>query len=371
MIILGIETSCDDTCISLIKVEKTKNKLPQIKIISNIVSSQIEIHEKWGGVYPSLAKREHQKNLPILFKKTFKKNSKIKPFNINAVAVTVGPGLDPCLWTGINFANEISESLKVPVIPVNHIEAHLIISFFSIEKKLLKPNKKLTFPAIGLIVSGGHTLIVLIKKMGDYKVLGETRDDAAGECFDKTARILGLNYPGGPAIATKAAEFSISLPAAMSASKQSKQSRQAITNQFSIKLPRPMIHSKNFDFSFSGLKTSVLYHHKETPLKIKRTEKYKIEMAKEIQESIVDVLIKKTISAASKYKTNSIILGGGVTANKRLKSRFKKESRDKKINVFFPPTKMQTDNALMIAVTGFFKKPVSDNKIKSLPNLKL
>jgi len=351
MIILGIETSCDDTCVSLIKVKKTKGKLPQFEIISNIVSSQVDIHKKYGGVYPTLAKREHEKNLPILFKKTLKKTTNNYP--IDLIAVTTGPGLDPCLWTGINFAKKISDHHKIPIVAINHIEAHLIISLFSLEKKSLTPKKNLSFPAIGLIVSGGHTLIVLIKKIGDYEVLGETRDDAAGECFDKTARILGLDYPGGPAISAEAEKFNL----AMSRTK------------FGIKLPRPMINSKDFDFSFSGLKTAVLYHYQSTPIKKRKSKKYKSEMANEIQESIIDVLIKKTLLASEKYRIKSIILGGGVIANKMLKSRFEKES--KKLKIFFPPEKMQTDNALMVAVTGFFKKTTSLKRIKAMPNLKL
>ena len=209
MNILAIETSCDDTAIALIEV---KNK--KFKILSNIVSSQIEIHKKWGGVYPSLAKREHIKNLPIVLKKALKK----KP---DAIAVTIGPGLEPCLWTGINFAKDLAKKLSLPVIPTNHIEAHILVNFIE---------KKPELPAIALVVSGGHTQIILVKDIGKYKILGETRDDAAGECFDKTARILGLGYPGGPAIA-KAASL--------------------CTKPGSIQLPRPMIHTKDYIVTYT------------------------------------------------------------------------------------------------------------------------
>jgi len=325
MKIIGIETSCDDTCVSLIEKRKAS-----FKVLSNIVSSQIEIHKKWGGVYPTLAKREHEKNLPLVFKKAVK----IPLSEITAVAVTVGPGLDPCLWTGINFAKKIN----LPIIPVNHIEAHLIVSFFKQKKDLIIPRKEKMFPAVGLIVSGGHTLLVLIKKINHYQLLGETRDDAAGECFDKTARLLGLSYPGGPLIASIA----------------------KMNPDFKVKLPRPMINTKDNDFSFSGLKTAALYR---LPLKEK---KYKAAMAYEIQTAIIDVLFKKTIKAARENKVRSIIIGGGVSANKELQKRF---SENKEFKVFFPSSGNETDNALMIALTGFFKKPLKN--IEAQPNLKI
>jgi N6-L-threonylcarbamoyladenine synthase len=326
MKILGIETSCDDTCVSLIEKQNSC-----FKVLSNVVSSQNDIHKKWGGVYPTLAKREHQKNLPLVLKKALKKHD-LK--EIDLIAVAVGPGLDPCLWTGINFAQEISLVNQTPVVPVNHIEAHLLVSLYSLKNKMLTPRKNL-FPSLGLIVSGGHTLLVLIKDIGKYKKLGETRDDAAGECFDKTARIIGLGYPGGPAIAQKA----------------------CFDKSFEIKLPRPMINSQNYDFSFSGLKTAVLYQDKTS-------KKNQSAMAYEIQQAIIDVLVKKTIKAAREYKTKSIIIGGGVSANKALQKEFKKT---KDLQILFPPLKAETDNALMIALTGYFKKPLKT--IKAQPNL--
>jgi len=232
MIILSIETSCDDTAIAIVKVKGGKK--PQFEILSNVVSSQIKIHRKYGGVYPTLAKREHQKNLvsvlilaleeskllkksegefknrllekilerePILLKrtKTFLKKY-IKP-EVDLISVTIGPGLDPCLWTGVNFAKALGCSWDLPIVPVNHVEAHIFANF--IQRK-----SKVFFPALALIVSGGHTQLILMKEFGQYKILGETRDDAAGECFDKGAKILGLKYPGGPEIETLASEFS-------------------------------------------------------------------------------------------------------------------------------------------------------------------
>ena len=238
MIILSIETSCDDTCIAIIEVFGKKK--PQFKILSNIVSSQVKIHKKWGGVYPTMAKREHQKNLvPVLkealakakllrksrfpldnnksigilknilereerlFKKTANfLNSYTKP-DIDVIALTTGPGLEPCLWSGINLAKSLSFWWNLPIIPVNHIEAHIFANWL----KIFNKDKKVKFPAICLVVSGGHTQLIFMKKIGSYKILGETRDDAAGECFDKAARILGLGYPGGSVIEAEAAKF--------------------------------------------------------------------------------------------------------------------------------------------------------------------
>jgi len=360
MKILGIETSCDDTCVSIIK---------DLDILANIVSSQTKVHQKWGGVYPTMARREHQKNLPIVFKKALDKanllvkkkslvkEDKIKEIlskedvllkktlnilgdyqkpDIDFIAVTYGPGLDPSLWSGINFAKAISAEWNIPIIPVNHIEAHLLISLFEIKNNRLK-QKDVQFPAIGLIASGGHTQLVLIKDIGKYKTIGETRDDAAGECLDKIARILNIGYPGGPAIAKRA----------------------KLCKKDTITLPRPMINHKNYDFSFSGLKTAVLYSKEKENINC---------MAKETEQAVIDVLLKKTVLASKEYKAKNIILGGGVTANKELRRQFSKEFN----NLLLPPKGAQTDNALMIAVAGLMS-PKTKNyaNIKSNPNLRI
>jgi len=350
MKILAIETSCDDTCITLLKAQgKVK---PYFKILSNIVSSQVKIHAKYGGVYPTLAKREHQKNLPITLARALclTKLSTKQP-KIDAVTVTVGPGLDPCLWVGVNFAKELAQKLNLPIVPVNHIEAHIYANWLS---PIGKPQ---IFPAVCLIVSGGHTQLILMRGHRKYKILGETRDDAAGECFDKIARILGLGYPGGPAIAAAAAQFPIS------------------NFQFPIKLPRPMIYQKNYDFSFSGLKTAVLYNFKSEPERIRKSKKYIQAMCAEAQQAIIDVLIKKTIQAAEDYNAKTIILGGGVAANEELRKQFKEkiEKELPKTKYLIPDTKFCTDNAAMIAVTGYFnrQKKRSWKKIKANANLKI
>ncbi len=368
MKILAIETSCDDTCVALI--EAVGKKQVKLNILSNVVSSQNEIHQKWGGIYPLLAKREHQRNLPLVLRKALKQGDKQGLSRIDAIAVTVGPGLEPCLWTGVNFAKGLAHNWNLPIIPINHIEAHIAANLVSVNYKsqIAQPrlaveaeataNYKNLFPAICLVVSGGHTQLILMRDFGKYKILGETRDDAAGECFDKTARILGLGYPGGPAIAATAAKFSIH------------------NFQFSIKLPRPMIYQKNYDFSFSGLKTAVLYKAQSTKRKA-LSEKFIQAMCQEIQQAIIDVLLYKTLRAAKDYNVQTIILGGGVIANKELQKQFKKKIKKEIPNskLCIPAPNMRADNAVMIGITGYFlwlKKEIKIWKnIKAKANLRI
>lgn len=324
--ILGIETSCDDTAISVLRADENGS----FKVLSNVISSQIEIHKQYGGVYPMLAKREHQKNLAPTLELALKK-AKINNKKIDLIATTVGPGLEPCLWTGINFAKELAKEWNLPIVPVNHIEAHILV------------NLPKNFPAICLVVSGGHTQIILMEKIGKYKILGETRDDAAGECFDKTAKILGLPYPGGPAIAKLAAKLSgCQTPA-----------------QLACRLPRPMILTNDYDFSFSGLKTAVLYDFIKRERAVQKDKKYIQEMAAEIQQAIIDVLIKKTIKATKDYRAKSIILGGGVSANKELRKQLKQKIKEKlplDTKYLIPDTALSTDNALMTAIAGYYNR---------------
>jgi len=382
---LAIETSCDETAIAVLEI----NSKP--KILSNIIASQVKIHQKYGGVFPALAKREHQKNLlPVLTKslKTAKmlkaqsvkretKNNNLKRKTlqkilerepnlskniekflnqyekpkIDAIAITVGPGLEPCLWTGVNFAKALSSWWNLSLIPVNHLEAHIAANW--LEKN---PDTKNLFPTICLVVSGGHTQLILMKDFGHYKIIGETRDDAAGECFDKTARVLGLPYPGGPAI-----------------SKLAEQAQSPSQKDFKINLSRPMINEKNYDFSFSGLKTAVLYDYQKRSAKTKKSAFYLKAISKEIQEAIIDVLIKKTIRAAKDYRAKTIMLGGGVTANNRLRQKFLEETEKKKIEIFIPQPEFSTDNAAMIAVAAYFgiKKKKGWQDIKADANLRI
>ena len=379
MIILAIETSCDDTCVAILE-SCSKAKL-SLKILSNIVSSQVKLHTKYGGVYPFLAKREHQKNIFPVFERALKDAG--NPVT-DLVAVTVGPGLEPCLWVGVNFARALARELKLPIIPINHIEAHILANWLppiGKNSKLQIPNsKQITnsetqkskiFPAVCLVVSGGHTQLILMKNIGKYKILGETRDDAAGECFDKVARILGLGYPGGPAISALA-ETEI------------QNSKLGTTDKFKtansklkIKLPRPMIHQKNYDFSFSGLKTAVLYNYKSQPARIRKTKEYIQAMATETQQAIIDVLISKTLKAAKNYKAKAVILGGGVAANKELRKQFQERIKKEKLDALFliPPQKFCTDNAAMIGITAFFhflkKEGGNWKKIKADANLRI
>lgn len=377
MKILGIETSCDDTCASVL--EKRKKK---IVLLSQIISSQEKLHADYGGVFPSLAKREHQKNIILVLEKSLiqanllklkKKNNlekfdklekilernpellenlkiflkKYKKPKIDKIAITIGPGLEPCLWVGVNLAKALSYCWDLPIIPINHLEGHLLSPW------IFEKNKS-DFPAIGLIVSGGNTQLILINNIGKYKLIGETRDDASGECFDKTARILGLAYPGGREIAKMASKFK--------------------KQKYNLRLPRPMIYEKNFDFSFSGLKTAVLYDYKKRSEKEKKSKEYIIEMSKEIQNSIIEVLITKTFNAAEKYKAKTIIVGGGVSANKALQKNIIKKCAEKKIACFFPKNEHTADNASMIALAAEIspcQKQCAWQKIKPNSNLKI
>jgi len=360
MRILAIDTSCDETAIAILKINKN------FKILSNNVSSQVKIHQKYGGVFPALAKREHQKNLlpileralgksrllklkienrkiktkklekilekePKLFKNLTKFLKKYQKPKVDLIAVTVGPGLEPCLWVGVNFAKALAFFWNLKILPINHIEAHLFANW---QKPI---EKSQIFPAIYLVVSGGHTQLILIKKIGKYQILGETRDDAAGECFDKVAKILGLDYPGGPEIAKEAAKFKGD-------------------PKFKIKLPRPMINQKNYDFSFSGLKTAVFYDFKNRKEKERESKNYIQELSNEVEEAVSDVLVLKTLRAAIKYRVKSIILGGGVVANLRLREKFEKEIKKYLPKIYFlkPEVSLCTDNALMVGICSYF-----------------
>ncbi len=343
MKILSIETSCDETGITILNVTGSENN-PVFEVLANNLYSQIKIHAQYGGVYPALAKREHIKNLPILLEKTLKKlklEKSKKP--IDMIAVTSGPGLEPALWTGIVFAKELSKKWNVPVVPVNHMEGH-VLSVFAKNGKFKIP--KIKFPALSLLVSGGHTELVLVKDWMKYKKIGETCDDASGEAFDKVARMLSLPYPGGPQV-----------------SKLSALGRK-IKSISEITLPRPMMYSKNYDFSFSGLKTSVLYLIQKIG---SLDEKTKIEIAREFEDSVVDVLTHKTIKAIQEHKIKTLIVAGGVSANTQLKKILKKKIKENnlKIEVLFPNKKLSTDNAIMISLVGYFRRKNKKTNIKA------
>lgn len=394
MKILAIETSCDDTGIAILEVKKEGSEA-KFKILGNKVSSQIDIHKEYGGVFPALAKREHIKNLPLVLEKVFK-DAKIKIENlkkeIGAIAITTGPGLEPALWTGIVFAKEISQKYNIPIVPVNHMEGH-IFSIFPKKGKTFKiDSDKKIFPALSLLVSGGHTELILMKNWFKYKKIGQTRDDAAGEAFDKVARMLGLPYPGGPEISRLANEERINLiPLLLTKEKAGKRFPNsknpssilplASGGGTQIQLPRPMIYSKDYDFSFSGLKTAVLYlirDLKEKNPNILNDIKVKQKIAREFEDAVIETLVHKTIKAIKEYKIKTLIVGGGVSANDYLQKIMLKKIKENKLKIktYFPSKSLTGDNAIMIGIAGYFgyknKKIVKNlNSIKAQGNLSL
>lgn len=398
MRILAIETSCDETGIAIIETTGALGAISpraQIKVLADVLISQASLHAQFGGVFPNLARREHGKNIvPLLvhaleeagmskkLKKTRVLTKKegmrlakilhkepgifthfeellfnIKVPKIDAIAVTAGPGLEPALWVGINTAEALGALWGVPVIPVNHMEGHVVAALLVQKSKVTKSIKSevydlrsLQYPALALLISGGHTELVLMPSKGRYKMLGQTRDDAVGEAFDKVARMLGLAYPGGPEIsnlAEKAPEH----------------------QKLAVPLPRPMLKSGDFDFSFSGLKTSVLYAIKKFET---LTDRDKELIAKDFEDSVTEVLLSKTLTAAKKYKVKEIILGGGVTANKKIRKSFQ-EAVAKEIpdtSLFIPDILLSGDNGLMIAVAGLLH-PKAKKHIVANGTLKL
>jgi len=348
LIILGIETSCDETAAAVLEYKNS-----HFKIISNIVSSQVNIHRRYGGIIPEIAARAHIENILPVIKRALKslKNETACPLakRIDLIAVTYGPGLVTSLLVGLETAKTLSYVWQKPLIGINHLKGHLAANwllpigenfkFLPAGKQGQIPNSK-SFPAVSLIVSGGHTELGLIKKMGRYKKIGQTRDDAAGECFDKIAKLLNLGYPGGPTIAEKSQQWK----------------SQISNHKLQIRLPRPMINSDNFDFSFSGLKTAVLYLVKKNKDKIKNRI-FIQNVCAETQQAIIDVLIFKTIKAVKKYRAKTVFLSGGVAANQELRNQFDLNLKSKFSNLNFltPPKNLCTDNAAMIAAAGILK----------------
>ena len=355
MIILGIETSCDDTSVAIIKATNEN-----LSVLSNIVSSQTELHAEWGGVVPNLAAREHSKNIiPVL--KTALKEANISPQEIDLLSVTAGPGLIPALLVGTNFAKTLSYLWQKPLLPIHHIEGHIYSNFTEIlnSDRKIASRQPIKFPLLALIVSGGHTQLILMKEHLQYEIIGETRDDAVGEAFDKVARILELGYPGGPQISKQAEKY------------QSSQKKSSIR----IAFPRPMLDSAGFDFSFSGLKTAVLYETKELRKKLTPKEFKELipQICFEFQEACVDVLSQKTIRAIKQYRPQTVVLAGGVSANQRLRqeverkiiNEFGKNSVNK-IVYLTPQMQYTADNATMIAIAGYFRwQKMSDQEKKN------
>lgn len=327
MRILGIETSCDETGVAIVENGR--------KILANVISSSVELHKKYGGVVPEVAAREQVKVIIPAIQEALDEAS-LNWQQIDAIAVTVGPGLIGSLLVGTETAKTLSMLFEKPLVPVNHLIGHVYANW------LTKNSPQ--FPLVALIVSGGHTDLVYMENHGKYKWLGGTRDDAAGEAFDKVARILGLEYPGGPEI-EKVAQGG---------------------NPTKFNLPRPMISSGDFDFSFAGLKTAVV-----NLVKTISDEQLAIsDIAASFQAAIVDVLVAKTIRATQKYKVRQILLGGGVAANASLRDRMQETSNKIGISVRFPPIELCIDNGAMIASAAFYNfKPISIETLQAQPGL--
>ena len=333
MNILGIESSCDETSVAVIT--------DRGRILANIIASQQE-HAVFGGVIPELASRVHLTTIVPIYKEALKVAG-LSIDNIGLIAATLGPGLVGPLLVGLTSAKGLSFAKQIPFVPVNHLEGHLAANI--LEHKNLNKNH------LALIISGGHTLLIKVKRFGDYELLGQTRDDAAGEAFDKVAKLLNLGYPGGAEIDKLAKEGDPEY----------------------IKFPRPMMHEGSYQFSFSGLKTAVSLHLKS--LSAKELEKNKANIAASFQEAAVEVLVFKTLKAARENNIDHISVGGGVAANSRIKTMFEEKIKDdKNIKLFYPSLSLCTDNAAMIAAAGVYNYELygkGEMIANAIPSLKL
>jgi len=367
MRILAIETSCDETALSIIESNGSTHPTT-FNVLANRVLSQIDMHKEYGGVFPAVAKREHAKaivpllhatlsdanlleisstaqKVPESFTALFPQEPEIlealpecltwKKPDIDAIAVTSGPGLEPALWVGINFAKALSILWNLPLYPINHMEGHIYSSV--LEKSgdgFVVP--QLSFPALALLISGGHTELVHIEKFGVYTKIGETRDDAIGEAFDKVARLLGLEYPGGPKISKLAAEAR----------------KENLINDRVPPLPRPMIHSGDLHFSFSGIKTAVLYLTQKLG---NLSENDKKAIAREFEDAVTEVVISKCKKALSDTGAQTLVVGGGVSANTYIREHIQTLCDGQGVKAYIPERHLSTDNALMIGITTLLK----------------
>ncbi len=376
MKILSIETSCDETALSIVEADGSLTN-PNFSVLGNALFSQIHLHAEFGGVVPNIAKREHSKRIVPLLAETLKQANLLRTNGVNKekveaalsllekepdakvllekflneyaapdidlIAVTVGPGLEPALWVGINVARALATAWQKEIIGVNHMEGHIV----SVLGKTLKKTSEesIAFPAVALLVSGGHTELHLVQGWTDYKLLGATRDDAVGEAFDKVARILGLPYPGGPEISKLAAQY-----------------RAESNVTATIEFPRPMMNTDDYEFSFSGLKTAVLYTVRD--LQDGLTEEIKKEIAKEFEDAAIEVLVKKTLKAVEEFGAQTIIVGGGVAANDYLRNELRHNTIERfgDIPVLFPEKNLSTDNSIMIALAGYLEYIKNGNK---------
>ncbi len=384
---LAIETSCDETSVAIIRYEHTSAGEQTFTTLAHLTLSQIDLHRPYGGVYPNLARREHETNIiPViaqaletagilshieisetereiiqrLAEHILSRETVARPItmdflshhknpNLDGIIVTVGPGLAPALWVGVNIATMLAKVWNIPCIPVNHMEGH-IFSVFATGESFVIPS--IEFSALSLLISGGHTEIVLMQDWYDYTIIGQTLDDAIGEAFDKTARLMDLPYPGGPEISKLAREY------------REYGTTLTESEQKLITLPRPMMHSQNYDFSFSGIKTAVRYLIEKLPGPL--SQEMKRAIAYEFETAVTEVLVKKIAGAIDEYGIQTLIVGGGVSANQTIRAALENLSHKKGISVYLPKGVLSMDNALMIAIVGAIK---ADQVHYSVPDL--
>ena len=350
--LLAIETSCDETAAAVLSYDNGR-----IGVLGEAVSSQIALHAPYGGVVPNLAAREHVRNIVPMVEAALHE-AKVSADGIDAVAVTAGPGLIPALLVGTTAAKTLALAWGKPLLGINHLEGHIYANLVT-PKKDSAPAPDFQFPLLALIVSGGHTQLVLMRDHFTYELLGETEDDAAGEAFDKVAKMLGLPYPGGPAVATKADTFRSS-----NFKFQTRLPDGQVSN-FKIKFPRPMLDANNFAFSFSGLKTSVLYFLKEHKAELS-DENFVAAVSHEFQEAVVDVLVGKTERAIQTHHPHTLVIAGGVSANKRLRERITEMIGHYSDCTFrMPEFQYSLDNAVMIGTAGVLRYARMTDREKS------
>lgn len=332
-LVLGIESSCDETSAAVVAGGR--------EILSNIISSQVDLHKKYGGVVPEVASRKHVEMVNIVIKEALDE-ARVTIDDIDIIGATYGPGLVGALLVGLSTAKAMAYAAKKKFVGVNHIEGHICANFAA--------HKELEPPFVCLVVSGGHTNIVYINDYGKFEIIGRTRDDAAGEAYDKIARAMGLGYPGGPLIDKLSSEG----------------------NNKAVNFPRVSFDDRSFDFSFSGLKTSVLNHLNKMDMEHKQVNK--ADIAASFQEAVVDVLVDKTFAVCGIKKSAKVAVAGGVSANSRLRERFMEEGKRLGIDVYFPPPVLCTDNAAMIASAAYFEYlnfGESSMFLNAVPSLKI
>ena len=314
MLILGIETSCDETAAAVVRDGK--------QVCANIIASQVDLHKKYGGVVPEIASRKHMENIIPVIREAMDQAG-VTLDDIEGVAVTQGPGLVGSLLVGINAAKAIAYCRKLPLIGINHLEGHICAASLELND--------ISFPAVALVVSGGHTSLYLVEGFGRYRLLGKTRDDAAGEAFDKVAKLLDLGYPGGVVIDKLARDG----------------------NTHAVMFPRPMLADDSLDFSFSGLKTSVLYYVNN--LDGKPSPQVLCDIVASFQDAVVDILVEKTFRAAAHYQVQTVIMAGGVAANSWLRKKMGDRAAEQHVRIVIPSLVLCTDNAAMIAAAGEYR----------------